>query len=238
MYTDPSPNIPVIIVSKDPYFLFTVRALLGREKRIRISSIVSSITELGPIFVNEITPKKTKVLVCDLDTVESISVFYEELTAFFKSNPNTKVICLSEGLLKEAATHGNLPPISALLAKSDIGICLHLAIFAVVINDLILLTPKSKKYLRTDSVLYNIGKVINPGENHPELNLHLVEIAELRIFIGLDNKDIQDELVLENISVRKYISQIYERLGVKNEIEAFEQLSAWWWKTRFEGLLD
>jgi DNA-binding NarL/FixJ family response regulator len=78
--------------------------------------------------------------------------------------------------------------------------------------------------------------VIGPEKRYPDLTNRIEEIVMWRIIIGLDNPDIQDELLLGNDTIRKYVSTGYKALGASSEIEAFEALSDWWWLTRFSSV--
>ena len=53
----------------------------------------------------------------------------------------------------------------------------------------------------------------------------------LRVFVGLDNPDIGDELQLSDYTIREHVSTAYKSLAAKNELEVFEAISDWWWTT-------
>ena len=75
-------------------------------------------------------------------------------------------------------------------------------------------------------------------QSHPNLVGRIEEIAMSRMVIGLNNTDIQDELLLSPNTVRGYVSKVYKALDVSGEQAAFEAMSEWWWLTRFSGILD
>ena len=99
-------NITTALISRDPFFLFTARALLGRDRRVRIYDTASALADLGSS--DRFT--RLQALVCDLDTAELDATFPADLSAWMRDNPRTKVLCLAEGRLAEAArVIGDLP---------------------------------------------------------------------------------------------------------------------------------
>jgi DNA-binding NarL/FixJ family response regulator len=127
--------------------------------------------------------------------------------------------------------------VNAFLSKFELRYCLHLAVRAVVERDAILVTPASKKLLKDGSYLKENCRTVLPEKPHPNLSNRIQEVVVWRILIGLDNPDIQDELLLSPDTVREYVSKGYKSLGVSSEIDAFNVLSDWWWMTRFSPAL-
>jgi DNA-binding NarL/FixJ family response regulator len=229
-------DITAALISCDPFFLFAARGLLGRDRRVRIFDTASSLTPLlSPLFE---TTGKLQVVVCDLDSITNVPDFLDGIRQLVNKIPDVKFICLVEGKLNRVLPHINNSPIHALLSKSDLGYCLHLAIRAVVDYDVILLTAKCASVLAPQSRLKILGRTVGPEIDHPNLTQRIAEIVMWRIFIGLDNPDIQDELLLGEDTVRGYVSKAYRALGSANELEAFDSLSDWWWITRFSKVLD
>lgn len=233
MATYPIHNMTTALISQDPFFLFTARALLGRDRRARIYDTAPSLATLQ----NGSRVARLQAVVCDLDTAALAGDFPAELAAWMRDNPGAKVLCLAEGRLAEAARAVGTLPVHALLSKRDLGYCLHLALRAVAMDDVRLLTPRSRALLPSDAVLQREGRLIGRERPHPNLTERIAEVAMWRIFIGLDNPDIRDELLLGDDTVRGYVSTAYQALGANNELEAFEALSNWWWVTRFEEVV-
>lgn len=226
-------DITAALVSRDPFFLFASRALLGRSRRIRIYATVSDLAMLR----NGNSLNRVAAVICDLDTVEDPAVFNNGLCDLLRDVPSIKVLCVGEGVLPSAPNLVGDAPIHALLSKSDLGYSLHLAIQAVVAHDAILLSPRSSAHATANSHLARHGQTIKPEVPHPNLTERIAEIVMWRIFIGLDNPDIRDELLLGDDTVRGYVSMAYQALGATNELEAFDALSDWWWMTRFAPLM-
>ena len=103
-------------------------------------------------------------------------------------------------------------------------------------KEAILITESVRPFLRQPSFWSASGKTIAPPQDHPALSTRLAEIMMWRVFIGLDNADIQDELLLRDNTVRDYVSRAYKALGVNGELDAFDVLSEWWWLTRFSEI--
>jgi DNA-binding CsgD family transcriptional regulator len=201
-------DIITALISRDPLFFFAARGLLGRDRRVRVFTMSSSPGDLR----RELTGlRRIDALVCDVDSVVDMA---------------------------EAARHLGGCAISGLLGKFDLNYCLHLAIHAAIDNDIVLLTERSRALLDPSSRLAARGRTLRAPVPHPDLTDRIREIVMWRIFIGLDNPDIQDELLLGSDTVRGYVSTAYKTLGAKNELEAFEALSEWWWSTRFEGIVN
>ncbi len=224
-------DISVAVVSRDPFFLFATRGLLGRDRRARIFDTEPSIVPLRTNLEHVIHP--VDVIICDVDAFGTRSTFYVDLQELVDNLHETKVICLVGGGLRRAIENLENMAIDALLAKPDLGYCLHLAIRAVVDEGVTLITESIQPLLTPGSHLDRNSHVLGPEKRHPDLTPRIEEIVMWRIFIGLDNPDIQDELLLGNDTIRKYVSKAYKALGVKSEIEAFDALSDWWWVTRF-----
>lgn len=229
-------DVTVAIVSRDPFFLFAARGLLGRDRHVRIYASPGSLAELRAGEANEM--RHLDAVVCDLDTTLSSPTFDAELQALLARPRAPRVLCLAEGRMPEAAHRLADCGIHALLGKDDLDYCLHLAIKAVVDYDATLLTPASLAALAPESGLRLRGLVIRPERAHPDLTDRIAEIVMWRIFIGLDNPDIQDELLLGGDTVRGYVYRAYRALGAANELEAFDALSEWWWTTRFSPLVQ
>lgn len=226
-------DITTALVSRDPFFLFAARGLLGRDRRARIYGTAPTLAALQA--ANSLD--RLQALVCDLDTVENISEFVEMVCGLAEEHPQLKVLCLAEGTLPAAPAALSGAPIHALLSKQDIGYCLHLAIQAVVDYDVLLLSERSAALLPNSATLKQQGRLVGPEVPHPNLTERISEIVMWRIFIGLDNPDIRDELLLGDDTVRGYVSTAYRVLGASNELEAFDALSEWWWLTRFAGVI-
>lgn len=227
-------DITALLISRDPFFLFAARGLLGRDRRVRIFDTAASFASLQS---NLPDTAKLHAIVCDLDSVNDEPSLHARLHWLLADMPQVKILCLAEGTLQQAPARIGDAPIHALLSKSDLAYCLHLAIRAVVDEEVILLTQRSKAVLPPDSYLTENGRVIRPEKGHPNLSERIAEIAMWRIFIGLDNPDIEDELLLGDDTVRGYVSKVYRSLGANNELEAFDALSDWWWVTRFSGIV-
>lgn len=228
-------DISTALVSRDPLFFFAARGLLGRDRRTRVFTMVPALPDLRgePIAAHRID-----ALVCDADSVVDMAAFCADLRTLQSDLPHLRSLCLAEGRLAEAARHLGDCEISALLGKHDLNYCLHLAIQAVVDNDVVLLTEHSRALLDPSSRLARLGRTLRGPVPHPDLTDRIREIVMWRIFIGLDNPDIQDELLLGSDTVRGYVSTAYKTLGARNELEAFDALSEWWWSTRFEGVVN
>jgi DNA-binding NarL/FixJ family response regulator len=203
---------------------------------VRIFDKASSLTPLLPPLFKSVG--KLQVVVCDLDSISGVPAFLTDIQHLVDEIPNVKIICLVEGKLNRILPYIENSPIDALLSKSDLGYCLHLAIRAVIDYNAILLTHKSASVLNAQSRLRLLGRTLGPEIDHPNLTQRIAEIVMWRIFIGLDNPDIQDELLLGEDTVRGYVSKAYRALGSSNELEAFDALSDWWWITRFAKVLD
>jgi DNA-binding NarL/FixJ family response regulator len=227
--------ISVALVTKDPAFLFFARALLGKDRRTRIHSSITSLAGLQSII--QVATAKIDVAVCDLDSVVYEDIFYDQLLAFATTNPSVKILCIAEGALKTIPIRFSDFPVRGLVAKSDLGYCLHLAIHALALEKTkwFLITHESRKVLNPRLIAHETCKLIQSERIHDKLSSRprAAELIVWRCFIGLDNKDIQDEFVLGESTVREHISKAYEALGVNNELEAFEALSEWWWISRF-----
>jgi DNA-binding NarL/FixJ family response regulator len=225
-------DIVVEIASQDPFFIFATRGLLGRDRRARIYDIVDNLKEVRRDLEGSVGD--VHAIVLDLGSIANSNAFFDDLCKLAQEAPRSRVLCLAEGMmLKQAAE--NLPdaPISALLSKKDLGYCLHLAIRAVVDEEVILLTNNSRKLLPESSTLRMNGRAIGPHKMHPNLTRRISEVVMWRIFVGLDNPDIQDELLLGKDTVREYVSKAYATLGARGELEAFDAMSDWWWVSRF-----
>jgi DNA-binding NarL/FixJ family response regulator len=224
-------DISVAVVSRDPFFLFATRGLLGRDRRARIFDTEPSIVPLRANLEQLVRP--VDAIICDVDAFGRGSTFYVDLRELVDNLHETKVICLVGGGLRRAVENLEDMAIEALLAKHDLGYCLHLAIRAVVDEDVVLVTENIQLLLTPGSHLDQVGRVLAPEKRHPDLTNRIEEIVMWRVFVGLDNPDIQDELLLGNDTIRKYVSKAYKALGVSGEMEAFDALSDWWWVTRF-----
>jgi DNA-binding NarL/FixJ family response regulator len=225
-------DIVVEIASQDPFFIFTTRGLLGRDRRARIFNTVNNLNEVRDDLAAAVGD--VHVILLDLGSIADSTAFFDDLCALALEVPQSRVMCLAEGMmLKQAAESLANAPINALLSKKDLGYCLHLAIRAVIDEDVILLTGSSRKLLPGSSTLRMKGRAIAPHRMHPNLSKRISEIVMWRIFVGLDNPDIQDELLLGTDTVREYVSKAYATLGARGELEAFEAMSDWWWVSRF-----
>ena len=225
-------DIVVAIASQDPFFIFTTRALLGRDRRARIFNTVDDLSAIRRDLIEAVSD--VHAIVLDLDSIAWSAAFYDDLCTLAREATRSSVLCLAEGMMLERAAE-NIPdaPIKALLSKQDLGYCLHLSIRAVVDEDVTLLTSSSRDLLPESSTLRMKGRTISPHKRHPNLTKRISEVVMWRIFVGLDNPDIQDELLLGKDTVREYVSKAYSTLGAHGELEAFEAMSDWWWVSRF-----
>lgn len=226
-------DIMVAIATQDPYFQFAARALIGRDRQTRIHSMVNSLQGVSDNLKTD-PHKRIDVLVLDLDTIARAPTFYEELHHFVQNHPRIKIFCLAESVLPTISAEKirNIP-LRGIVAKSDLGYALHVAIQVLYEKDWILVSEKTRKLLDPSKT-----HCISPEAAHPQLPTpRSIELVQWRIFIGLDNADIRDELSLQDDTVRGYMSDIYQYLGVteKNERElgVFRVMSEFWKKNRF-----
>ncbi|MBN1122823.1 MAG: response regulator transcription factor [Anaerolineae bacterium] len=232
MTVEHAKDIVVEIASQDPFFIFTTRGLLGRDRRARIFNTVNNLKEIRDDLAGAVSD--VHAIILDLGSIADSNAFFEDVCVLVHETPRSRVLCLAEGMmLKQAAENLANAPINALLSKKDLGYCLHLAIRAVIDEDIVLLTSNSRKLLPESSTLRMKGRAIAPHKMHPNLSKRISEIVMWRIFVGLDNPDIQDELLLGTDTVREYVSKAYATLGARGELEAFEAMSDWWWVSRF-----
>ena len=115
-------------------------------------------------------------------------------------------------------------------AAPDPGCGLHLAIRAVARRKAILIAESIRPFLRQPSFWPTSGKTISPPQDHPALTTRLAEIMMWRVFIGPDNADIQDELLVQAFTVRDCVSRAYKAFGVGGELDGAVE---WWWLTTF-----
>jgi DNA-binding NarL/FixJ family response regulator len=224
-------DIRVAVISDDPFFLFATRGLLGRDRYTRIVSKAATLDELDAALA--VRAGHIDVVVCDLDSVAQDQTFFEELHAFASSRSEVRILSLVAGNLADVAARAANVPLAALLAKSDLRYCLHLAVRAIHQYGVVLVTERIRPLLEPGTYLYEHARVLGPYRAHPDLSERKEEVAMLRVFVGLDNPDISDELSLSDNVVREYVSDIYTALGAKGELDVFEALSEWWWTTRF-----
>lgn len=229
-------DITVTIASRDPFFLFGARALLGRDRYARIYAVAPSIPAMRVHLEGALHP--VRIVLCDLDSLAADRRLFDDLRAFVVERPGTCVVCLAEGCVAQAVAELEDVHVHGVLAKHDLGYCLHLAVRAVAHTGVTLITDSVRALLTPGSILHATGRVIGPDVHHPGLSPRVSEIILWRIIIGLDNPDIQDELLLGNDTIREYVSKAYHALGASSEIDAFEALSEWWWATRFQQLAD
>lgn len=239
METEPASDISVGVASQDPFFLFAIEALLGKDRSIRLMSTAKSLAAMREVIDN--MPGSLDAIVLDLDSVCDTPSLDEDLYQLIELTPRPKLLCMVEGTCRRLPKNLGGQPCDAVLSKWDIGYAIHLAIRAVVERDTVLLTERTADQLQRSRRLPRNAKVVRPEKKHPDLTDRLYEVAKLRAVVGLDNRDIADELQLSRPTVRKYISRIYQALGVDNEqealreVRAFEALSGWWWVDRFPG---
>jgi DNA-binding NarL/FixJ family response regulator len=224
-------DIRVAVISNDPFFLFATRGLLGRDRYTRIVSKATTLDEFDAALA--VRAGHIDVVVCDLDSAAQGQTFFEKLHAFASSRPEVRILSLVAGNLADVAARAANIPLAALLAKADLGYCLHLAVRAVHQYEVVLVTERIKPLLEPGTYLYEHARALGPYRAHPDLSERKEEVAMLRVFVGLDNPDISDELSLSDNVVREYVSDIYTALGTKGELDVFEALSEWWWTTRF-----
>jgi DNA-binding NarL/FixJ family response regulator len=236
-------DIRVGVASQDPFFLFGVQALLGRDRHTRLLARGKSLAALGKTI--EDRQRILDAILLDFDSVPDTSSVRGELHQLTELPSVPRVLCIVEGALSAMPADIGNYPLHALLSKRDIGYAVHLSIRSVVEYDTVLLTPRTAQRLSRSCYLRTNGDIIRQEHRHPELTERLYEVAKLRLVLGLDNQDIADELLLKPITVRGYVSRIYKRLGVEEpdveeedeetsrELEAFEELSNWWWVDRF-----
>lgn len=230
----PLKDIPAALVSRDPFFIFGSRGLLGRDRRARILLTADTLADCRAGLAA--FPGHIDVVVCDLDTTADQPDFQADLEALCAEK---KVICLaSANLADHAAALADLP-VAALLCKADLHYALHLVIAAVTDYEKRLITAAVKPLLPEGSLLYEEAHTIGPRRLHPDLSERQEQVIMLRVFVGLDNPDIGDELQLSDYTIREHISTAYKALAVNGELDVFEAISDWWWTTRFaRALLD
>lgn len=224
-------DILVAIATQDPYFQFAARALIGRDRETRIHSIADNLANLWANL--EVEPKpRVEVAIIDLDTIARVPSFYIELRGFIRKFPDVKIMLLVESALVSLPQSIKEIPIRALLAKSDLGYCLHVAIHVLHETDWVLVTQKTQDRLISDKL-----HLVRPEKEHPHLPPRIAELVHWRIFVGLDNGDIRHELILAEDTVRGYISEAYKILDISDkherELKAFRAMSQWWRKSRF-----
>lgn len=236
MYTQEL-NISVAIISHDPYFLFAARALLGRDRHIRVRQTESTFLE----YLEQ--PQKVDVIICDLDLELNIQPLYSQIEHISKELPNAKILCLVDAGLDRIPITAEKLPFNALVAKNDLGYCLHLATVAVTKTNKLILTPKTESYFREKEFSFPAYCLIEPEVEHFELKGRVAQCIIERVVIGLDIHDIADELGLKENTVKTNIYRGYSilleattRTSQKIELQAFYALSQWWWDTRFKNI--
>lgn len=223
-------DIRVAVASDDPFFLFATRGLLGRDRSTRIVSRVAVLSELDAAAT---MPGRIDVVVCDVDSLVDSATFFDDLRARVEAMPETRIMCLIAGNIAHVAPRLSNIPLAAVLAKGDLGYCLHLATRAIIQHDVVLITERIRALLAPGTYLYEHARTLGPHRAHPDLSARKEEVATLRVFVGLDNPDISDELSLSDGAIREYVSDVYTALGASGELDVFEAMSEWWWTIRF-----
>lgn len=228
----PLSDIPVALVSRDPFFVFGSRGLLGRDRRARIMQTVDTLGDCQTWLAT--FAGRVNVVICDLDTTAEAPDFLANLQALCETH---RVICLASANLKALTETLADVPIAALLCKADLHYALHLVVTAVVDFDTPLITEAIKPLVPNGSRLYRRAHTLGPRRLHPDLSDRQEQVIMLRVFVGLDNPDIGDELQLSDYTIREHVSTAYKSLAAKNELDVFEAMSDWWWTTRFAKAL-
>lgn len=230
-------DIKAGVVSQDPFFLLGIQALLGKDRSTRLLGTAESLAAMRETSGD--ISRRLDAIVLDVDSVSSPRSLDREWRQLAESGSRPKVLWITGSAHSLLPTKIEDSSPDAILSRRDIGYAVHLAIRAVSERDVVLLTARVERRLRRSCGLPRDAKIIRQERKHPALTDRLYEVAKLRAVVGLDNKDIADELRLEPITVRGYVSKIYKRLGVENvreadrELAAFEELSRWWWVDRF-----
>ena len=225
-------EILATVISSDPFLWFGASALFGRDRLVKLHKVSRTVDEY------QLSSSKTRehVVICDLDTAVSLPKLDELHILVEKVDEPTRILCLVEGKMPMIPADIHQLPIHSVMAKSDLEYSLHLAVRAVHESSFSLITKKTAATFSQRTFDGRKAKVVLPTVWHPNLTDTLIEVALWRIFLGLDNPDIQHELALGKYTVREYVSKVYKRLGAENELQAFEILSNWWWDNRFAPL--
>ena len=228
----PVRDIPVALVSRDPFFVFSSRGLLGRDRRARIMMTVDTLAECRTRL--DSFAGHVDAVICDLDSTAEAPGFLDDLEAL---GGECRVICLASANLAPLTQTLADAPIAALLCKADLHYALHLVVTAAVDYDTPLITESIKPLVPNGSRLYRIAHTLGPRRPHPDLSDRQEQVIMLRVFVGLDNPDIGDELQLSDYTIREHVSTAYKSLAARNELDVFEAMSDWWWTTRFAKAL-
>ncbi len=225
-------EILATVISSDPFLWFGASALFGRDRLVKLHKVCRTVDEY------QVSSSKTKehVVICDLDTAVSLPSLDELNMLLQKVGSPTRILCLIEGKLPLIPAEIHKLPLHSVMAKSDLEYSLHLAVRAVQESSFSLITKKVAAAFTQRTFDGRKAKVVLPTAWHPKLTDTLIEVALWRIFLGLDNPDIQHELAIGKYTVREYESKVYQQLGAENELDAFEILSNWWWDNRFAPL--
>ena len=184
------------MISSDPFLWFGASALFGRDKLVKLHKVSRTVEEYQAVSGGKL---QEHVVVCDLDTTVSFPNLDELHILVEKVDEPTRILCLVEGKMPLIPTEIHQLPIHSVMAKSDLEYTLHLAVRAVHESSFSLITKKTAAALSQRTFGERKAKVVLPTVWHPNLTDTLIEVALWRIFLGLDNPDIQHELAHRQI---------------------------------------
>lgn len=214
--TEAIQNIEVAIITDDPFFTHVAYSLIGKDRKTRIWGVASTFDELQNEITNSNKINVFDILICDLDSILQSCDIEREIQDFRKDNKSPKILCLCEGTLNQinndSYTFSRLD-VDGLVAKSDLDYCLHLAIHSLYQNDITLTSSKTSQIFSHRKNLCVMGRT----RGHPDINEAVWNVALLRIFVGLDNPDISDELVHAEQTVRAYMTKTYKAFRDEEE---------------------
>ena len=193
------------LITSDPNFIIASHLLLGKYNLTRIVLNVSS-----PVFFEQNlkdSPNIIHSIICDADTMDDSDSSREALQKVFRGYPSSNLLWV--GIAPQISIlpiKANLP-IRGILSKTDLRYCLHLAVRAAQEKNYVWLTDGLFSKLEILGLRRDQCQLISPEKAHPNMSERIQEVLVLRVVIGLDNREISEELGLEYNTVRDYVSQ-------------------------------
>ncbi len=208
-----SKDIRVCIIEDDPYSRDLMAMLLARDWRTRVVAELGTAREVDEYLSQD--QLKADIVILDTEMPGDSQWPFRIIDALRSIPDSPAILCTGTQVdikLLKIFSAGN---IEAYLLKSEILYSLGSAV-SQIISGRTLATPSIWKAAQDRGMLFSSNVTVVDGAK-PVANFTAreKEIVRLGILFNLAHRDVADELIISPIWVSEIISNIYEKLGMR-----------------------
>ena len=208
-----SKEIRVTIIEDDPYSRDLMAMLLARDWRTRVVAELGSAQEVDKYLSQD--QFKADIVILDTEMPGDQEWSFRITAALRSIHDVPAILCTGTQVDLKVLRNFAAGDFEAYLLKSEILYCLGSAVSQILSGETLTTPSIWQASHARDLVFHSDVTVVDGASPVANFTAREKEIIRLGILFNLAHRDVADELIISPIWVSELVSNIYEKLGMR-----------------------